>query len=136
MQNKLPSDRIAAIVSEAVVIEKEFVCDALPVDLIGMNGRLMGQVRTEGGGGAAARAWVWRAWVWGVGAGGGKPGRALRACSLSLLPTSPPRPLAATPLAHHQYIEFVADRLLVALGNEKAYNVVNPFDWMELISLQ
>ena len=89
-----------------------------------------------GGGGAAARAWVWRAWVWGVGAGGGKPGRALRACSLSLLPTSPPRPLAATPLAHHQYIEFVADRLLVALGNEKAYNVVNPFDWMELISLQ
>jgi ribonucleoside-diphosphate reductase subunit M2 len=35
-----------------------------------------------------------------------------------------------------QYIEFVADRLLVALGNEKVYNVSNPFDWMELISLQ
>jgi ribonucleoside-diphosphate reductase subunit M2 len=35
-----------------------------------------------------------------------------------------------------QYIEFVADRLLVALGNDKVYNVANPFDWMELISLQ
>ena len=58
-------------------MEKEFICDALPVDLIGMNSRLMSQ-----------------------------------------------------------YIEFVADRLLVALGNEKTYNVPNPFDWMELISLQ
>ena len=35
-----------------------------------------------------------------------------------------------------QYIEFVADRLLVALGNAKVYNVTNPFDWIELISLQ
>ena len=35
-----------------------------------------------------------------------------------------------------QYIEFVADRLLVALGCDKMYNVSNPFDWMELISLQ
>uniref|UniRef100_A0A0A9E8B2 Ribonucleoside-diphosphate reductase small chain n=1 Tax=Arundo donax TaxID=35708 RepID=A0A0A9E8B2_ARUDO len=35
-----------------------------------------------------------------------------------------------------QYIEFVADRLLMALGHKKMYNVVNPFDWMELISLQ
>jgi ribonucleoside-diphosphate reductase beta chain len=35
-----------------------------------------------------------------------------------------------------QYIEFVADRLLVELGNEKVYNVSNPFDFMELISLQ
>jgi hypothetical protein len=34
-----------------------------------------------------------------------------------------------------QYIEFVADRLLVALGLPKAYNSSNPFDWMELISL-
>jgi ribonucleoside-diphosphate reductase subunit M2 len=34
------------------------------------------------------------------------------------------------------YIEFVADRLLVALGNPKVYNTPNPFDWMELISLQ
>ncbi|KAK9808808.1 hypothetical protein WJX72_004080 [[Myrmecia] bisecta] len=35
-----------------------------------------------------------------------------------------------------QYIEFVADRLLVALGCNKLYNVSNPFDWMEMISLQ
>lgn len=74
---QLPKERIASIVREAVTIEKEFICDALPVDLIGMNSRLMGQ-----------------------------------------------------------YIEFVADRLLVALGNEKEYKVKNPFDWMELISLQ
>ena len=35
-----------------------------------------------------------------------------------------------------QYIEFVADRLLVALGCDKLYNTANPFDWMETISLQ
>lgn len=35
-----------------------------------------------------------------------------------------------------QYIEFVADRLLVALGNDKLYNTENPFDWMELISME
>merc|ERR1711981_1469857 len=35
-----------------------------------------------------------------------------------------------------QYIEFVADRLLTALGHPKLYNATNPFDWMELISLQ
>jgi ribonucleoside-diphosphate reductase subunit M2 len=35
-----------------------------------------------------------------------------------------------------KYIEFVADRLLIQLGYEKLYNSVNPFDWMELISLQ
>jgi ribonucleoside-diphosphate reductase subunit M2 len=35
-----------------------------------------------------------------------------------------------------QYIEFVADRLLVALGNDKIWNVSNPFDFMEMISLQ
>ncbi len=63
--------------TNAVELEKEFICDALPVDLIGMNSRLMSQ-----------------------------------------------------------YIEFVADRLLVALGNEKTNNVTNPVDWMELISLQ
>jgi ribonucleoside-diphosphate reductase beta chain len=34
-----------------------------------------------------------------------------------------------------QYIQFVADRLLIALGNEKVYNVENPFPWMDLISL-
>jgi ribonucleoside-diphosphate reductase beta chain len=36
----------------------------------------------------------------------------------------------------NQYIEFVADRLLVALGGQKVYNVTNPFDFMEMISLQ
>ena len=35
-----------------------------------------------------------------------------------------------------QYIEFVADRLLVELGNEKVYNVSNPFDFMDMINLQ
>jgi len=35
-----------------------------------------------------------------------------------------------------QYIEFVADRLLVSLGNTKIYNVENPFPWMDMISLQ
>jgi ribonucleoside-diphosphate reductase beta chain len=35
-----------------------------------------------------------------------------------------------------QYIEFVADRLLVELGNEREYNASNPFDFMEMISLQ
>lgn len=35
-----------------------------------------------------------------------------------------------------QYIEFVADRLLVSLGNEKHYNVTNPFDFMDMISMQ
>jgi len=35
-----------------------------------------------------------------------------------------------------KYIEFVADRLLVALGHSKLFNATNPFDWMELISLQ
>lgn len=36
----------------------------------------------------------------------------------------------------NQYIEFVADRLLVALGSPKVYNVSNPFDFMDMISLQ
>merc|ERR1712072_239983 len=35
-----------------------------------------------------------------------------------------------------QYIEFVADRLLCALGYSKHFNTVNPFEWMEMISLQ
>lgn len=35
-----------------------------------------------------------------------------------------------------QYIEFVADRLLVSLGNDKVYKVSNPFDFMDMISLQ
>jgi len=77
LQNKLPEERVQAIIRDAVSIEQEFVTDALPVDLIGMNAKLMGQ-----------------------------------------------------------YIEFVADRLLLALGCGKVYNATNPFDFMEMISLQ
>ncbi|ABG57741.1 ribonucleoside-diphosphate reductase small subunit [Cytophaga hutchinsonii] len=77
INNKLPAERVIQIILEAVEIEKEFVTDSLPVDLIGMNARLM-----------------------------------------------------------QQYIEFVADRLLVALGVPKQFNATNPFDFMEMISLQ
>jgi ribonucleotide reductase beta subunit family protein with ferritin-like domain len=77
LNSKCDNARVLEIVSEAVEIEKEFVCDSLPVDLIGMNAALMSK-----------------------------------------------------------YIEFVADRLLVALGCEKHYKATNPFDWMEIISLQ
>lgn len=75
--NKLPKEKVAKIIEDAVEIEKEFVTDALPVKLIGMNSDLM--------------------------------------C---------------------QYIEFVADRLMVELGCDKLYNSSNPFDFMEMISLQ
>lgn len=77
LRNKLPAEKVYAIISDAVKIEQEFVTDAIPVALIGMNAKLMSQ-----------------------------------------------------------YIEFVADRLLVALGYSKIYNVSNPFDFMEMISLQ
>jgi ribonucleotide reductase beta subunit family protein with ferritin-like domain len=77
LQKKLSAERVTEIICNAVTIEKEFVIDAIPVELIGMNATLM--------------------------------------C---------------------QYIEFVADRLLVALGYSKYYNTINPFDWMEMISLQ
>lgn len=77
LKSKLTIERVHEIIGNAVEIEKEFVTDALPVDLIGMNAKLM--------------------------------------C---------------------QYIEFVADRLLVALGYRKLFNATNPFDFMELISLQ
>jgi len=77
LENQLPQEKVTAIITNAVTIEKEFVSDALPVRLIGMNADMM--------------------------------------C---------------------QYIEFVADRLLVALGCPKTYNTTNPFDFMELISLQ
>ncbi|KAG9099419.1 Ribonucleotide-diphosphate reductase (RNR), small subunit, partial [Ceratobasidium sp. 370] len=70
-------DTVRRIIVEAVAIEQEFLTDALPVGLIGMNSKLM--------------------------------------C---------------------QYIEFVADRLLVSLGNSKEYDVTNPFDFMDMISLQ
>ena len=77
LKNKLPKERVLKIITDAVEIEREFVTDALPVKLIGMNADLM-----------------------------------------------------------VQYIEFVADRLLITLGLEKHYNAANPFDFMELISLQ
>lgn len=77
VKNKLSKDTIKKIIVDAVEIEKEFVTDALPVRLIGMNAELM-----------------------------------------------------------TQYIEFVADRLLVELGNDKIYNVTNPFDFMDMISIQ
>jgi ribonucleoside-diphosphate reductase beta chain len=75
--NKLSKEQVREIIMDAVTIEKEFVTDAIPVRLIGMNSDLMSQ-----------------------------------------------------------YIEFVADRLLTELGNEKEYNATNPFDFMEMISLQ
>jgi ribonucleoside-diphosphate reductase beta chain len=75
--NKLKPEAVIEIIKNAVDIEKEFVTDALPVKLIGMNADMM--------------------------------------C---------------------QYIEFVADRLLQSLHIPKIYNATNPFDFMELISLQ
>lgn len=75
--NHRPSKQVIQdIITEAVTIEQEFLTDALPVALLGMNARLM--------------------------------------C---------------------QYIEFVADRLLVSLGNGKYYHAQNPFDFMDNISL-
>jgi ribonucleotide reductase beta subunit family protein with ferritin-like domain len=74
---KISKSKIQEIIKEAVMIENEFICEALPCRLIGMNAPSM-----------------------------------------------------------TQYIQFVADRLAVQLGCEKIYNVSNPFDFMELISLQ
>jgi ribonucleotide reductase beta subunit family protein with ferritin-like domain len=76
MVKKIQRHRIYEIVRDAVEIEKEFIGEALPCRLIGMNAKLM--------------------------------------C---------------------QYIEFVADRLVVQLGYDKIYNATNPFDFMEMISL-
>jgi len=75
--NKLSKETVIEIIQDAVEIEKEFVTEALPVKLIGMNAELM--------------------------------------C---------------------QYIEFVADRLLQELGCPRVFNSTNPFDFMEMISLQ
>ena len=74
---KMDKNRIHDIIKEAVEIEIEFICEALPCRLIGMNSILM-----------------------------------------------------------TQYIKFVADRLSVQLGYKKIYNVTNPFDFMEMISLE
>ena len=77
LEHKLDPAEVESIITEAVVFEKEFVTDALPVSLIGMNAESMSQ-----------------------------------------------------------YIEFVADRLLMSLGNDKYYGTVNPFSWMDMISIQ
>jgi len=77
LNNKLSNARINEIIKEAVEIEKEFINDALPCRLIGMNAKLMSQ-----------------------------------------------------------YIEFVADRLCMQMGYDKIYNSSNPFDFMELISVE
>ncbi|KAL3758848.1 hypothetical protein ACHAWU_003120 [Discostella pseudostelligera] len=77
LERKLSQEEINAIIGEAVDVEKSFICDALPVSLIGMNSSLMGQ-----------------------------------------------------------YVEFVADRMLTDLGYEPLYQSKNPFDWMDLISLE
>jgi ribonucleoside-diphosphate reductase subunit M2 len=77
LQNRLDNQKIEEIITNAVEIEKEFICEALPCNLIGMNSKLMSQ-----------------------------------------------------------YIEFVADRLAVQLGNNKIYNSSNPFDFMEMISIE
>jgi len=74
---KIDKDRIYEIIKEAVEIEIEFICEALPCKLLGMNANLMSK-----------------------------------------------------------YIKFVADRLVVQFGHKKIYNVINPFDFMDLISLE
>jgi len=77
LEKKIPKKKIRDIIQEAVSIEKEFITEALPCRLIGMNSELM-----------------------------------------------------------NQYIEFVADRLLLQLGCEAFYKTSNPFDFMEMISLE
>ena len=77
LTKKLTKKRVYEIVKEAVEIEKEFITEAIPCRLIGMNTKLM-----------------------------------------------------------QQYIEFVADRMLLQLGYDKIYSVGNPFDFMELISIE
>ncbi|MGL4767224.1 MAG: ribonucleotide-diphosphate reductase subunit beta [Formosimonas sp.] len=77
LKQRLSTEAVQTIIRDAVAIEKDFVCDALPVNLIGMNAELMAQ-----------------------------------------------------------YIEFVADHWLVALGYPKIYNTKNPFDFMDMISLE
>lgn len=77
LKHRLTQKGVYEIICHAVEIEKEFICEAIPVKLIGMNASLMST-----------------------------------------------------------YIEFVADRLLYALGYEKYYKVKNPFEWMTMISME
>ena len=76
LKHRPSPQKVEEVITEAVTIEQEFLTEALPCGLLGMNADLM-----------------------------------------------------------KQYIEFVADRLLLALGNQKHYKVSNPFDFMESISL-
>ena len=76
LNNRPSKQAVQDVITEAVAIEQEFLTEALPCALLGMNAMLM-----------------------------------------------------------KQYIEFVADRLLLALGNQKYYKATNPFDFMESISL-
>ena len=76
LKHRVPATRVMDIVHEAVDNEKEFICEAIPCNLVGMNAALMSE-----------------------------------------------------------YIEFVADRLLLELGYERAFGTANPFPWMEMISL-
>ena len=48
----------------------------------------------------------------------------------------PCRLIGMNSVSMSQYIEFVADRLIVQLGGDKIYNTANPFDWMEMISIE
>lgn len=77
IEKKLSKKRVHDIIKDAVEIEKEFILEAIPCKMIGMNSKLMSQ-----------------------------------------------------------YIEFVADRLSLQLGYDKIYNSANPFDFMELISIE
>jgi ribonucleotide reductase beta subunit family protein with ferritin-like domain len=77
LEKKLVKKKIQDIIMESVELEKEFICEALPCRLIGMNSDLM-----------------------------------------------------------NKYIEFVADRLAIQLGIDPIYNAINPFDFMEMISLE
>lgn len=77
LKSKIFEDTVHEIIKQAVELEKEFICDALPCSLIGMNAKMMSQ-----------------------------------------------------------YIEFVADRLAVQLGTPKIFGAHNPFDFMDLISLE
>lgn len=77
IQHKLSEEDAKKIVADALEIEKEFVCSALPVELLAMNSTSM-----------------------------------------------------------TQYIEYVADRLLLSLGYTKLFGSTNPFEWMDLISIQ
>jgi ribonucleoside-diphosphate reductase subunit M2 len=77
LESRLSQESVFEIIREAVSIESDFICEALPCRLIGMNSILM-----------------------------------------------------------TQYIQYIADRLSLQLGYDKIYNVSNPFEWMELISIE